>query len=150
MTLYCFDVDGTLLTDKMYNEGQYVKGIIPTSSLKQLEAKGHTIAIVSPSPYLPIEYEGDDHWFNRNGSNDYRWENIQDAMKHYKVEKEDVRYVDDLDSNVKQIEKWGVITYSPEEFLSAHLPVILKRCQHNIPYDDECTACHKRDDLLLD
>ena len=149
MTLYCFDVDGTLLSEEMKDEGQYVKGIIPTTSLKKLEAKGHTIAIVSPSPYLPACYTNDDHWFSRNGSNDYRWENINDAMKHYKMPKESVRYVDDLESNRKQIEEWGVISYSPEEFRDHHLPTILRRCKHNVDFESECTACLIKDDLLL-
>lgn len=146
MTMYCFDVDGTLLSGEMKDEGEYVRGIIPTTELKKLEAKGNIICIVSPSPFLPAEYTDDKHWFNRNGSNDYRWENINDAMKAHDIPKESVVYVDDLESNRKQIEEWGVISYSPKEFMN----VILKRCEHNIPHGNECTPCLTRSDLLLD
>ena len=121
MTLFCFDVDGTLLSNEMKDMGQYVEGIIPTETLVNLERIGHKVVVVSPSPYLPKRYTDDNHWFKRNGSNDYRWENINDAMKSYDVPKESVRYVDDLESNRNQIEKWGVISYSPEEFLSMYV-----------------------------
>ena len=81
--LICFDVDGTLLTDEMKDGGEYVKGVIPTNMLIDLWKLGHKIAIVSPSPYLPKQFSGDNHWFKRNSSNDYRWENINDAMIYY-------------------------------------------------------------------
>jgi len=116
--LICFDVDGTLLTKEMENEGQYVKGIIPTSLLIKLWKKDYGIAIVSPSPYLPNQFSGDNHWFKRNGSNDYRWENVDDAIKYYKTNRFNTIYVDDLESNRKQLEKLDVISYSPEQFVS--------------------------------
>lgn len=112
--MICFDIDGTLFTEKMENEGQYVKGIIPTNKLKELENSGHIIAIVSPSPFYPDNFMV----FCRNGSNDYRWENINDAMRCNNIKsKYDVCYVDDLDGNRKQIREWGVMSFSPEEFM---------------------------------
>lgn len=112
--LFCFDVDGTLLTDKMDNEGQYVKGVIPTIILNRLEQQGHKVAIVSPSPFRPDGFKV----FDRNGSNDYRWENINDAMDYYGMAKEDIIYVDDLPSNRQQILFWGAFnTMSPEIFM---------------------------------
>ena len=115
--LITFDIDGTLLTDEMENEGQYVKGIIPTKVLEQLQLKGINVALVSPSPYGPEALKDDQHWFCRNGSNDYRWENIQDAMKAFGVTKDETIYIDDLDSNINQILKWSVQSYTPEAFM---------------------------------
>lgn len=46
--LYCFDVDGALLTEEMDDESDYVKSIIKTDSLLRLEEKGHQVVIVSP------------------------------------------------------------------------------------------------------
>ena len=112
--LFCFDVDGTLLTDKMKDEGQYVKGIIPTSILRELEQKGHRVVIVSPSPFGPGGFKV----FARNGSNDYRWENIKDAMDYYGYSKDHTVYVDDLQSNLHQIMKFGISSvFTPEAFM---------------------------------
>ena len=112
--LFCFDVDGTLLTDEMENEGQYVKGTIPTKTLSLLELAGHKVVIVSPSPFRPDGFKV----FARNESNDYRWENIQDAMDYYGItDKSDVIYVDDLQLNRIMIIQWGVDSYSPNGFL---------------------------------
>ena len=44
MALLCFDVDGTLDTGD---------GPIPVSVLHDLEGRGHTVVIVSPSPLRP-------------------------------------------------------------------------------------------------
>ncbi len=117
MTLYCFDVDGTLLTKEMEGEGQYVKGIIPTEKLIEIWKSGNFIAIVSPSPYLPEQFSGSNHWFKKNGSNEYRWENVFAAQKFYKVSNEDTVYVDDLESNRNQLESYRIKSYSPEEFM---------------------------------
>ena len=114
--LICFDVDETLLTDEGY--GQYVEGIIPTEWLIQLQNKGHKIAIVSPSPFLPKIFR-EKHWFKRNGSNDYRWENIKDAMSYYNIpDTEEVIYVDDLIGNHDIVTKvsHNVYCVTPEEF----------------------------------
>ena len=46
--LICFDVDGTLLTKEMENEGQYVKGIIPTSLLLNYGKKIMDSASINP------------------------------------------------------------------------------------------------------
>ncbi len=126
--LICFDVDGTLLTDEMENEGQYVKGIIPTKTLIDLWKLGHKIAIVSPSPFLPKQFRGDNHWFKRNGSNDYRFENILDARIYYKMSLLDTIYVDDLEANRKNVKMYVSESFSPEEFLeiTLHLRGITK------------------------
>ncbi len=117
MTLYTFDVDGTLLTERMKGENQYVKGIIPTSKLLELENKGHYIAIVSPSPFLPKEYE--DVWFKEYESNDYRWKNIADAMLFYHEIEENTVYIDDLIGNLKSVNKVfpKMKFYTPQEFM---------------------------------
>lgn len=117
MKLYCFDVDGTLLTDEMENEGQYVKGIIPTKKLIELEKKGNKIAIVSPSPFLPARYTDDNHWFKKFGSNEYRGINVEMAMNAHGISAENTIYVDDLKSNRNQLEKINVESYSPEKFM---------------------------------
>ena len=112
--LLCFDCDGTLLTDKMENEGQYVKGVIPTKTLTRLEEQGHKVVIVSPSPFRPDGFKV----FARNGSNDYRWENIKDAMEYYGIGEEQVIYVDDLEANRNQLIKFGIpFVFSPEAFM---------------------------------
>ena len=116
--LICFDVDGTLLTDEMENEGQYVKGIIPTETLIYLWKLGHKIAIVSPSPFLPRQFSGDNHLFKRNGSNDYRFENIIDARDYYEMSLLDTIYVDDLEANRKNVKMYVSESFSPEEFLN--------------------------------
>ena len=115
--LICFDVDGTLKTDEMGNEGQYVKGIIPTDVLMELEQGGTKIAVVSPSPYLPKRYTDKNHWFKDYGSNSYRWRNVQEAMDKYNVLPSETLYVDDLEANRKQLENYDVKSLSPEEFL---------------------------------
>ncbi len=118
--LFCFDVDGTLLTDRMKDMGQYVEGVIPTNELIKLEEQGHKIAICSPSPYLPDEYANEKHWFKVNSSNDYRWENIKDAMRFYDfTDNTQVFYVDDLIGNCKQVVKHfeGINVYTPEAFM---------------------------------
>lgn len=120
MTLFCFDVDGTLLTKEMENEGQYVKGIIPTEILIRLEREGHKIAVVSPSPYLPARYTDDNHWFCEYGSNEYRWKNIQDAMVCHGFHETQVIYVDDLEANRKQILDHDIIAISPEQFMEEY------------------------------
>lgn len=125
MTLYCFDVDGTLLTKEMEKEGQYVKGIIPTEKLIQIWKSGNFVAIVSPSPYLPEQFSGSNHWFKKNGSNEYRWENVLAAQKFYGVSPNDTIYVDDLKANRKQLETHGVKSYSPEEFMKIVFGTIL-------------------------
>lgn len=99
--LYCFDVDGTLSNSKMNGESEYIRGIIPTSVIVDILAKGDKVAIVSPSPFYPEGFEN--LIFARNGSNDYRFENIKDAMRHYNIEKRDVVYVDDLLGNLKSV-----------------------------------------------
>lgn len=121
----CFDVDGTLLTDEMDGEGDYVKGIIPTQHLINLWKNGHQIAIVSPSPFLPVQFSGDNHWFKRNSSNDYRWENIKDAMKYYKNDGFGVMYIDDLMGNHKLVKKELPFTvcYTPKEFMDITLQI---------------------------
>lgn len=115
MTLFCFDVDGTLLTDEMENEGQYVKGIIPTELLIRLEKEGHKIAVVSPSPYLPKRYT--DNWFKEYGSNEYRWKNVQDAMVAHNFKESETIYIDDLEANRNQLHEQGIFAISPEEFM---------------------------------
>ena len=115
--LLCFDVDGTLLTEEMCGEGEYVKGIIPTKLLIDLWKQGYKIAIVSPSPFLPRQFSGTNHWFKRNGSNDYRWENIMDAREYYKTSLFDTIYIDDLQANRNNVNLWVKESYSPEEFL---------------------------------
>lgn len=115
--LYCFDVDGTLLTGEMKKEGQYVKGIIPTKILIQLEKKGHKVAIVSPSPFLPERYVHNNHWFKKFGSNEYRWANVAAAMQAHNTSPKKTVYVDDLESNRKQMESMGIKSYSPESFM---------------------------------
>lgn len=117
MTLIAFDVDGTLLTKEMEGMGQYVEGIIPTSILINLEKQGYIITIVSPSPYLPKIYQNDEHWFCRNGSNDYRWSNIVDAQKFYGITKDDTIYIDDLEGNHKNVKNYVKLSYFPQEFL---------------------------------
>ena len=112
--LFCFDVDGTLLTDKMDGEGQYVKGMIPTSILTKLEIKGHKVVIVSPSPFRPDGFKV----FAEYGSNEFRWKNIESAMDYYGITKDQTVYVDDLKSNVQQIRDYGIpFVYSPEAFM---------------------------------
>ena len=117
--LIAFDIDGTLLTDEMKNEGQYVKGVIPTVVLHNLSAKGINVALVSPSPFGPEAFKNSNHWFARNGSNDYRWENIVDAQIHFGATNDETIYVDDLEGNRTMIEKKLLLvkTYSPEEFM---------------------------------
>lgn len=117
MTLFTFDVDGTLLTKEMDGKGQYVKGIIPTAKLIKLHNEGNFIGIVSPSPFLPVQFSGTPHWFKKNGSNEYRWENVFAAQKFYGVTHESTIYVDDLEANRNQLESHGIKSYSPEAFM---------------------------------
>ena len=116
--LICFDVDGTLLSEEMKGMGQYVEGVIPTALLIELENQGHKIAIVSPSPYLPRRYANEKHWFKRNGSNDYRFENILDARNYYEMSLLDTIYVDDLEANRKNVLMYVSESFSPQEFLN--------------------------------
>lgn len=113
--LFCFDVDGTLITDEMMSiNSEYVYGIIPTEVLKDLQYAGHKVCIVSPSPYGPKGFKV----FARNGSNDYRWENIRDAMDYYGFTKDQTVYIDDLQSNIQQITKFGIpFIFTPEAFM---------------------------------
>ena len=115
--LFCFDVDGTLLTNKMDNEGQYVKGIIPTIILDRLQQQGHHVVIVSPSPFRPDGFKV----FDRNGSNDYRWENIKDAMEYYGYSGwcyGSVVYIDDLHGNLDIVSKnLNIRTMTPIMFM---------------------------------
>jgi hypothetical protein len=97
--------------------GQYVKGIIPTEVLLTLEKKGINVALVSPSPLGPKAFKDSKHWFCRNGSNDYRWENVLEAMNSFATSKDETVYVDDLESNRNQLLKEGVQSYTPEEFM---------------------------------
>lgn len=114
--LFAFDVDGTLLTEEMKNEGQYVKGIILTEKLIELE-KNNKVVIVSPSPFLPKRYANKKHWFKKFGSNEYRWANVTLAASVNGISLEDTIYVDDLEANRKQLEKLHVKSYSPEDFM---------------------------------
>lgn len=115
--LFCFDIDGTLLNEKMLGNDFTYAGKIPTKVLVSLLVKGHKVGIVSPSPYLPEGFE--DLVYAKNGSNDYRWENIQQAMDANNItDKNTVVYVDDLESNRNNVKKFGVReVYSPEEFM---------------------------------
>jgi len=115
--LFAFDVDGTLLTEEMKDEGQYVKGIIPTEKLIELE-KNNKVVIVSPSPFLPKIYADKEHWFKKYGSNEYRWANVALAASVYGISYEDTIYVDDLEANRKQLEKLHIKSYSPEDFMT--------------------------------
>ena len=115
--LFAFDVDGTLLTEEMKDEGQYVKGIIPTEKLIELE-KNNIVVIVSPSPFLPKRYANKKHWFKKFGSNESRWANVLLARSFYGISFEDTIYVDDLEANRKQLEKLYVKSYSPEDFMT--------------------------------
>lgn len=115
--LVCFDIDGTLLTEEMANEGQYVVGTIPTEVLMTLQNKGINVALVSPSPYGPEAFKNDKHWFCRNGSNEYRWSNVLDAMNAFAVSRDETIYVDDLDANINQLLKEGVQSYTPDGFM---------------------------------
>ena len=123
--LICFDIDGTLLTDEMNDHGEHLKGIIPTKHLINLHTQGHKIAIVSPSPSRPREFSGDEHWFKRNSSNDYRWENIKDAIIYHGGSSFDVMYVDDLIGNHKMVKKAlpTVVCYTPKEFMNLTCPI---------------------------
>ena len=116
--LFAFDVDGTLLTEEMEDEGQYVKGIIPTEKLIELEKKGNKIAIVSPSPFLPKKYANKKHWFKKYGSNEYRWANVTLAASVNEISWENTIYVDDLEANRRQLEKIKIKAYSPEDFMT--------------------------------
>lgn len=118
--LFTFDVDGTLLTEEMQNEGEYVKGSIPTEKLVQLEDEGNTVVIVSNSPFLPKRYENEFQWIKDFGSNDYRWLNVKKAIQIHRYAIEDTIYVDDLEANRKQLEKFGVKSYTPQEFMKIH------------------------------
>lgn len=115
--LVCFDIDGTLDTAEMENEGQYVQGIVPTEVLLTLQNKSINVALVSPSPFGPEAFKDSKHWFCKNGSNDYRWENVLEAMNSFAVSKAETVYVDDLESNRNQLLGEGVQSYSPEEFM---------------------------------
>ena len=115
--LYCFDVDGTLLTEEMDNESDYVKGIIKTDSLLRLEEKGHQVVVVSPSPYLNKRYR-DKHWVKDFESNDQRHLNVKKAMEIHSFTKEQTIYIDDGEELRKQVkESLQIKTLSPEEFL---------------------------------
>jgi FMN phosphatase YigB (HAD superfamily) len=114
--LICFDIDGTLDCQENDNE-QYLKGIVPTEVLLTLQNQGINIALVSPSPYGPEAFKNDKHWFQRNGSNDYRWENVLDAMNAFAVSRDETMYVDDLEANRNQLLKEGVESVSPEGFM---------------------------------
>lgn len=117
MTLFTFDIDGTLSNNTMNDYGEHVRGIIPTSVLIKLILDGHKVALVSPSPFYP---EGFDNMvFAPNGSNEYRWENVREAMKWNNItSKDDVVYIDDLKANRENVRKWGIKqVYSPEEFM---------------------------------
>ena len=115
--LFCFDVDGTLTNQKMIGDKFTYAGIIPTHVLVYLISYGHRVAIVSPSPYFPEGFES--MVYAKNGSNDYRWENIENAMVANNIlDKNSVVYVDDLKANRDKIKTWGVReVYSPEEFM---------------------------------
>ena len=126
--LICWDVDGTI--DCKENDGEdYLKGIVPEDVIVELWKSGHSIAICSPSPYFPDKWKGDNHWFCRNGDNFSRWENIKDAMVHYKVtDKDQVVYVDDLRGNLKIIrDVFGIKNvYTPEGFMEYMSELLLK------------------------
>jgi len=115
--LICFDIDGTLDCKENDNE-EYLKGIIPEKLLVKLWKDGNHIAIVSPSPYFPDKWKGDDHWFKEYGSNSYRWKNVFDAMKYYRMNSYNTIYVDDLESNRMQLEKLDIVAFTPEDFIS--------------------------------
>ena len=117
--LFCFDVDGTLDCKENDNE-EYLKGIIPEKVLDDLYDDGHDIAIVSPSPYFPQKWKHS--WFCRNSSNDYRWENIKNAMNYYKVKENKVIYVDDLEGNFNMFPDCfkDITCYTPDKFMAIH------------------------------
>jgi len=117
--LFCFDVDGTLDCKENDNE-EYLKGTIPEDVLVELWKKGHKITIVSPSPFFPKKWKGENHWFARNDSNDYRWENIKDAISYYMMDKFNTIYIDDLPSNRSKIQEWGVISFDPDTFMEIY------------------------------
>ena len=117
--LICFDVDGTLDCKENDNE-EYLKGIIPENYLVELWKMGYGIAIVSPSPFFPEKWKGENHWFCEYGSNEYRWKNVDDAISSNKTNRFNTLYVDDLEANRKQLENLDVISYSPEKFLAMY------------------------------
>lgn len=118
--LICFDCDETLLSEEMENEGQYIKGIISTQVLIDLENKGYKIAMVSPSPFIPKQYRGENYWFKRNAEGFCRLENIRDAQRHHNVDDNNTIYVDDLKGVLNMIQSQSNITcFTPEEFLDS-------------------------------
>lgn len=118
--LYCFDVDGTLLTKEMVNESEHIKGIIKEDVLDQLEQYGHKIVIVSPSPYLPAKYKNKDHWIKDYVVNEERFLNVKKAMSLYGYTKDNTIYIDDSESLRNQVSKaLEVKVLSSEQFLSS-------------------------------
>ena len=116
--LFCFDIDGTLDSLKMKGEGEYIQGIIPVKTLINLMMDKHDIAIVSPSPYYPEGFES--MIYAQNESNDYRWLNIQEAMRYNNVlDEKNVVYVDDLQGNLNLIKKQypNMTVFTPKQFM---------------------------------
>ena len=119
--LFCFDIDGTLDTEEMAKRGElhggYVMGGISEYILKEIESHGSHVAIVSPSPFAPKGFKVIADF----GSNDYRWRNVFDAMKHFRITKiDDVVYIDDLSANRIQLQSYAIRVYSPSSFMTLY------------------------------
>ncbi len=119
MALYCFDVDGTIDCKENDSE-EYLKGVIKTDVLLDLEKQGHKIAIVSSSPFFPEKWKGDNYWFKRNADGFCRLQNIRDAQKYHGVSDYETIYIDDLKGVLTMIRDQSNITcFSPKDFLSS-------------------------------
>ncbi|MCV0372648.1 MAG: hypothetical protein K5793_03745 [Nitrosarchaeum sp.] len=116
--LYCFDVDGTLLTDENCND-EYLKGIIESNVLLQLEKEGNVVVIVSPSPYLDKEFRDERHWIKEYVNNDDRWLNVKKAMSLYGFDEKSTIYIDDNIELCGKVENaLGVLCIQPEDFIN--------------------------------
>lgn len=118
--LFVFDVDRTLLTQEMDDESDYVKGVITTERLDQLEKQGHCVCITSPSPFVDKRYRDGKHWIKNFESNDDRWLAVKNAMNLHGFNAENTIYIDDSEELRKQVKgALGIKVLSPEEFLQS-------------------------------
>jgi hypothetical protein len=114
--ILAFDIDGTLLTKEMDDEGEYMKGLIRTEELTALSEKGFSITIVSPSPFYPKNKDGIPMFqmFQEWGGDTMRWKNLADAENYFG--KADLKLYISNNGDRKEAQKAGYIYVDVNEF----------------------------------
>jgi len=80
-----------------------IKGVITIKRLDQLEAQGHKVVIVGPSPFLDKQFTDERYWVKDFESNDERWLAVKKTIERHSFNSNNTIYIDDSEDLRNQV-----------------------------------------------